>query len=96
MKKIILSMFVVAALASCGGNDPSKDANDVCDCNIKANAMKADDPKRPEEIKKCTDMNMDMYTKYKEDLDGLKEYNEAIMECSKKVMEESMKNLKGE
>lgn len=93
MKKLILSMFVMAALASCGGADPAKDANDVCDCMIKSNGLKADDPNRATESEKCAKLQMDSWNKYKDDLDNAQKFNEALSECSKKVMEESMKNL---
>jgi len=88
-------MFVVAALASCGGADPAKDANDVCDCMIKANSLKADDPNRAAESAKCQKMQMDNWNKYKDNMEEATKFNEALSECSKKVMEESMKALGG-
>ncbi|HLP10854.1 MAG TPA: hypothetical protein VK177_02920 [Flavobacteriales bacterium] len=95
MKKLVLSIFAAATLVACGGgNDPAADAQATCDCNIKANTMKADDPNRSAEQKKCMDMSMDMYKKYKDDIEGMKTFNEKLMECSKEVMEKSMESYK--
>lgn len=92
MKKIILSMFVLASLASCGGADPAKDAEATCDCMIKANALsKAGDATASDEMKKCSDAQLAAWNKYKENEDDAAKFNEALSECGKKVMEESMK-----
>lgn len=92
MKKIILSMFAIVALASCGGGDPAGDAKATCDCMIKANALsKAGDAKATEEMQKCSKAQLDAWNKYKENADDSKAFNDALSECSKEVMEESMK-----
>ncbi|HYG53311.1 MAG TPA: hypothetical protein VD905_20575 [Flavobacteriales bacterium] len=94
MKNFFITAFAVTTLVACGSNDPAKDAKNVCDCNIKANAMKADDPNRSAEQKKCMDMQMETYRKYKDNMEEMKTYNETMMECSKEVMEKSMESYK--
>ncbi len=93
MKKVILSLFVAGLLASCGGADPAADAQAVCDCMIKSNAIKADDPNRAAEVEKCGKLQLDTWNKYKDNVDDAKKFNDAMSDCSKKVMEEAMKNI---
>jgi hypothetical protein len=92
MKKIILSMFVVASLVSCGGSDAAGDAQAVCDCFIKANGLKADDPNRMVEQNNCAKLQLDNWNKYKDDTEAQGEFNKALFECNDKVMESSTKN----
>ena len=92
MKKIILSMFVVASLASCGGADPAADAQACCDCSKKANKMSRDgDANAAAEMEKCSKLQMDNWNKYKDNMDDANKFNVALGECSKEVMEEAMK-----
>ncbi len=92
MKKVILSMFAVVALASCGGGDPAGEAKATCDCMIKANKLSKDgDATATAEMQKCSTMQLEAWNKYKENADDSKAFNDALSECSKEVMEESMK-----
>jgi hypothetical protein len=92
MKKIILSMFVAATLVACGGGGAADDAQAICDCFIKANGLKADDPKRMVEQNNCAKLQMDTWNKYKDDGEAQAEFNTALMECNDKVMESATKN----
>lgn len=87
-------MCTSATLAACGGGDPATDAKAVCDCQIKANSLKADDPNRAAEQKKCMDMQMEKWNKYKGDAEKAKVWNETISECGKEVLQKSMESMK--
>jgi hypothetical protein len=91
MKKIVLSAFAAALLVACGGADPKKDAQEVCDCYSKANGLPADDANRAAEQTKCLELQTKKYEAYKDNMDQMNEFNTTMSECSKKLIEESFK-----
>ena len=91
MKKIIFTAFTASLLIACGGSSPKSDAQEVCDCYSKANGMKADDPNRATEQNKCLELQTKKFEVYKDNPDKVAEFNTAMGECSKKLIEESFK-----
>lgn len=94
MKKQFLGLIAIAFLASCGGSDPKKDAQEVCDCMLKANQMPAEDPNRAAEQDKCQKLQVDKWNAYKDDIEKAGEFNVALSECSSEVLKKSMESYK--
>lgn len=92
MKKFLF-LAITVFLFSCGGNDASKDAQAVCDCFTKANGMAADAPDRAAEQDKCLKMQTENWDKYKDNAEDSKKFNDAMSECSKKMIENSLKEV---
>ena len=82
MKKIIFSIFIFTMLGSCSGNDPVKDAKEVCDCSKIIDKMEAGDPGLSAQSEKCAKLSVSAIMKYKDDPDKSVEYITALSECS--------------
>ena len=90
MKKITTLLFTAVLLASCGGPDGKSLAKEVCDCNKKANAMGAADPKRSAEQAACVIKQGEAWDKVKGDQKKADDFNKAIGECSQEMMKEAL------
>lgn len=94
MKKQFISLFVVAFFVSCGGSDPKKDAQEICDCMLKTNQLPAGEASRSTQQDKCEKLHKEKWESYKNDVQKMSEFTIALSECSKTMLEESMKSTK--
>lgn len=88
MKKLFFIPILVLFF-SCGGTDPAADAKAVCDCFSKANGLPDEDPKRLEEQDKCSKMQLDKWTRYK-NAEEQKKFNDALAECSDALIRQAL------
>ena len=90
MKKITVLLLSAILLASCGGNDSKKMAQEVCDCYKKANAINAADPKRSESQNDCIKKQGEAWDKLKDDKKKADEFNKMISECATALVNTSL------
>ena len=87
MKRILIILLTITVFTSCGGGlDGKKLADENCDCQMKANAMDAKDPKREEAQNDCMKKNMEAWGKVKDNAKESEAFNKAVGECATKVI----------
>lgn len=89
MKRISAVLIAITLLTSCGGVDGKKLADENCDCQMKANAMDANDPKRKEAQDACLKKSADIWAKVKDNAKEAEAYNKAIGECADKIIKQA-------
>ena len=89
MKRISALLIVVTLLTACGGVDGKKLADENCDCQMKANAMDAKDPKRAEAQNDCMKKNAEAWAKVKDNAKESEAFNKAVSECADKVIKQA-------
>ena len=90
MKKLTILLMSTIFLASCGGSDGNKLAQEVCDCYKKANGMDAADPKRTEAQNECVKKQGEAWNKLKDDQKKSDEFNKKIGECATALINTSV------
>ena len=81
MKKVFLFVLTLSLLTACGkGKSARQIAEEVCDCSEKANAMNADDPKRPVAQAECAKLQVESWDKVKDNQKEADEFNKILRE----------------
>ena len=88
--KLLVLFLGIGVFASCGGG-PKDDAQKVCDCGHELLSLLNDNASKNDidaKWKECDKMAEEFGTKYKDDKEKLKEFNEAGAACSKEMDDE--------
>ncbi len=91
MMKFVVVFFIFSFLQACSFDSPKSNAEKVCDCFVKANKMKIDEPKRIDEQNNCDQLQHKFLKRYKDDEEASKNFNSSIEECANKLIEESLR-----
>ncbi len=90
MKRFSIVLLVATLLTACGGGlDGKKLADENCDCQMKANAMDAQEPKRAEAQNDCIKKNADAWDKVKDNVKEADAFNKAVSDCATKVIKKA-------
>lgn len=81
--------FVLLLLLCACGPNATKDAQEICDCFEKANALPDEDPKRIQEQDRCSEIQLKKLEHYTTDADR-KKFNDALEDCGQKLIEQAL------
>ena len=90
MKKVLITLFTISLLSSCGKSKSGAEiGKEVCDCSKKANAMDAADPTRSEAQTECQKKQLEAWNKVKEDPKKADEFNKVLSDCASEQIKKS-------